>query len=201
MKFEIKEMKIVFEKLENLMDNETYKWHHDIHYAGYVNKRNEIEKELENADKSKANANYSLFRELKLEETWNGNGALLHELYWNSLGGNGAFDENLEIIKKINDDFGSMENWKQDFIACGKSARGWAVLSLDLFSDKNLRNFLYDVHNQGGVVGSIPLIALDVFEHAYYHKFGPDRAAYIAEFINNIDWKKVNETFVRYSKH
>lgn len=56
MKFEIKEMKIVFEKLENLMDNETYKWHHDIHYAGYVNKRNEIEKELENADKSKANA-------------------------------------------------------------------------------------------------------------------------------------------------
>ena len=200
MVFEIKQLKIDFKDLENIMDGETYKWHHDVHYAGYVNKRNEIEAELQIVDKSKSNANYSLFRELKLEETWNANGAVLHELYWSCIGANSSPDENLAIIKKINNDFGSFEKWKEDFIAAGKCARGWAVLSIDLFSDKKLRNFIYDVHNQGGVIGSIPLIVLDVFEHAYYHKFGPDRAKYIVEFVNAINWTKVNETYEKFAE-
>lgn len=200
MQFEIKKMKTSFENLEKLMDNETFTWHHDIHYAGYVNKRNEIEEELKKVDKTKANANYSLLRELKLEETWNANGALLHELYWDSIETDNKPNEDLDIIKKINVDFGSFEKWKEDFIALGKAARGWSVLSIDIFSDNKLRNFMYDVHNQGGVIGSLPLVILDVFEHAYYHKFGPDRAKYIFEFINAIDWKSVNEKYKTFAK-
>ncbi|MCL4380714.1 Fe-Mn family superoxide dismutase [Candidatus Marsarchaeota archaeon] len=200
MAFEIKQMRVNFEDLEKVMDAETYKWHHDVHYAGYVSKRNEVEAGLQTADRSKANANYSLFRELKLEETWNANGAILHELYWGCIGAGSAPDENLAIIKKIKQDFGSFENWKDDFIAAGKGARGWAALSIDIFSDKKLRNFIYDLHNQGGVAGSLPLVVLDVFEHAYYHKFGPDRAKYMAEFINSIDWTKIDEKYKKFAE-
>lgn len=196
----VKDMPIPFEKVKSVMDAETYKWHHDTHYAGYVNKRNEIENELKNADKSKANVNYSGFRSLKLEETWNGNGEILHEVYWDTMGGDGKYSDSLSVIKRINEDFGSFDKWKEGFIATGKASRGWVVLSIDLLTDGKLRNVLYDVHNLGGLVGSMPLASADTFEHAYYHKFGPDRASYLNALVDNIDWNRVEARFRLYSK-
>ncbi len=194
-KYPIRPLLIGYDKVKTVMDEETYKWHHDTHYAGYVNKRNEVETELSKADRSKANANYSVFRALKLEETWNGNGMLLHEMYWDTMGGDGKYDAGMGIIKKIVEDFGSFQAWKDDMAATAKSGRGWAVLCVDVCSDGKLRNFLFDSHNQGGIVGSVPILVIDVFEHAYYHKFGPDRGAYLNAFFDNIDWKKVEGRF------
>jgi Fe-Mn family superoxide dismutase len=193
--YQAKKMPVGFANVEQVMDAETYDWHSTKHYAGYVTKRNEIEKALAGADRSGANANYSAYRALKLEETWNANGMVLHEVYWDTMGGNGKYDSSMEIIKRISEDFGSVDKWKEDFIAAGKSGRGWAVLSLDTLTDGKVRNFVYDVHNQGGLVGSLPLIAADVFEHAYYHKFGPDRAAYLQALVSNIDWNKVEQRY------
>lgn len=190
-----KPMPIPFEKVSTVMDKETYDWHSTKHYAGYVTKRNEIEKELVTVDRTKANVNYSAYRALKLEETWNGNGQILHEVYWDTMGGDGKPNDSFEVIKKIKEDFGSIEAWKADFIAAGKSGRGWVVFSIDMLTDAKTRNFLYDVHNQGGMVGSVPLIAADIFEHAYYHKFGPDRAGYLQALVDNIDWSKVEQRF------
>jgi Fe-Mn family superoxide dismutase len=190
-----KPMPIPFEKVSAVMDKETYDWHSTKHYAGYVTKRNEIEKELVTVDRTKANVNYSAYRALKLEETWNGNGQILHEVYWDTMGGDGKPSDSLEVIKKIKEDFGSIDAWKADFIAAGKSGRGWVVFSIDMLTDGKTRNFLYDVHNQGGMVGSVPLVAADIFEHAYYHKFGPDRAAYLQALVDNIDWSKVEQRF------
>ncbi len=197
-KHKIIDMPVSYESVSTLMDQETYKWHHDTHYAGYVNKRNEIEKELSNVDLSKANVNYSQVRSLKLEETWNANGQILHEVYWATMGGDGSIDESLPIIKKLKEDFGSIENFKSEFTAVGKSGRGWAVIVYDLFSDGKLRCVMYDFHNQGGIAGSIPIVAIDVFEHAYYHKYGPDRASYLNSLIANIDWKKANEKYQKF---
>jgi Fe-Mn family superoxide dismutase len=190
-----KPMPIPFEKVSAVMDKETYDWHSTKHYAGYVAKRNEIEKELVTVDRTKANVNYSAYRALKLEETWNGNGQILHEVYWDTMGGDGKPNDSFEVIKKIKEDFGSIDAWKADFIAAGKSGRGWVVFSIDMLTDGKTRNFLYDVHNQGGMVGSIPLVAADIFEHAYYHKFGPDRAGYLQALVDNIDWSKVEQRF------
>jgi Fe-Mn family superoxide dismutase len=194
----VKDMPITYDMVKSVMDEETFKWHHDMHYAGYVNKRNEIEKELSVVDKTKANQNYSTFRSLKLEETWNGNGSILHEVYWDTMGGDGKYLDGMDVIKKINEDFGSFQNWKDDFIATGKVGRGWVVLVSDKLTDGKLRNVLFDVHNQGGLVGSMPIISADTFEHAYYHKFGPDRAAYLVALVDNIDWKKVEESFKKH---
>lgn len=194
----VKDMPIGHDTVQNVMDADTYKWHHDTHYAGYVNKRNEIEKELTTVDRTKANANYSLFRSLKVEETWNGNGMILHEVYWDTMGGDGKQSDDMNIVKQLTSDFGSFQAWKEDFVATGKAGRGWVVLVVDTLTDGKLRNVLYDVHNQGGLVGSMPLIAADTFEHAYYHKFGPDRASYLNALLDNIDWKKVEEKFKRH---
>jgi Fe-Mn family superoxide dismutase len=194
----VKSMPVAYEKVKEVMDEETYKWHHDTHYAGYVNKRNEIEKELATVDRAKANVNYSQFRSLKLEETWNGNGSILHEVYWDTMGGDGKYSDSMDIMAKIVADFGSFQAWKDDFIATGKAGRGWAVLAIDVLTDGKLRNLLFDVHNQGGLIGSVPLIAADTFEHAYYHKFGPDRASYLNSLVGNIDWQKVDQKFKRH---
>ena len=199
-KHAVKAMPVGFEKVGTLMDQDTYKWHHGTHYAGYVNKRNEIEQALTAVDRSKANANYSALRALKVEETWNANGMLLHEVYWDTMGGDGKYNDGNELIKKIVDDFGSVQAWQDDFMAVGKAGRGWVVLAADLLSDGKLRNVLYDVHNQGGIVGSMPLIAVDVFEHAYYHKYGPDRASYLKDLVANVDWAKAEARFRSYGR-
>jgi len=168
----------------------TDKRHHDTHYAGYVAKRNEVVQKLDSIDKTKANANYSEFGELKRKETFNASGQVLHELYWDMLGGDGVIDADSAIGKAIVADFGSVENWKQDMVATAKSSLGWAILCLDP-SDGKLHNYLCDSHNIGAVWGAIPLLALDVFEHAYYGDYGPDRAKYIEAYLSNVDWKKV----------
>src|SRR5271157_1199545 len=142
---QIKPMPVTYDTVSAVMDEETYRWHHDTHYAGYVNKRNEIETAIKVADLTKANANYSAYRELKLEETWNANGAVLHELYWGAMGGEGKPGEGLGIVKKIMEDFGSFDAWKSDFVACGKVSRGWTVLGIDASTDGKLRNFLLDL--------------------------------------------------------
>lgn len=193
-KYEIK--RLGYKELNGFSEKQI-SFHHDVHYAGYVNKRNEVNEKLKAADLSKANANYSEFRALKKEETFNASGQLLHELYFDMLGGDGKFSQDMEIIKKINEDFGSFDAFKQQMVATAKAARGWAILCIDP-TDNRLRIFLADAHNDGAVWGAIPLVALDVYEHAYYVDYGPDRARYLDPFFNNLDWKRINERFLKF---
>ncbi|MFA6064699.1 MAG: superoxide dismutase [archaeon] len=186
--------------LTTVMSAETTDWHYNTHHKGYIVKRNEIEKKLFEKKTellAGANANYSEFGELKRRETFNANGSILHDLFWENLGGNGNIEEARELKEKIISDFGSVEEWKADIKAVALSAKnsGWAVLALDTLGGNKLRNFLVDEHGIGAVWAAIPLIALDVYEHAYYHKDGPKRAIYIDNFISNINWKRVEEKY------
>jgi Fe-Mn family superoxide dismutase len=169
-------------------------WHHGKHQKGYVDKRNEIEQKLSTVDRSPANANYSEYGELKRRESFNASGVILHEIYWETLGGNGTADKNLAVVKAIEQSFGSFEKWKEDFVACGKTSLGWAILCFDP-SDGKLHNYLCDFHNHGAVWGAVPLLALDVFEHAYYKDNGPDRAAYIEKYMANLNWSAISRRF------
>ena len=174
-------------------------WHHDTHYAGYVKKRNEIETKLETVDRSQANANYSEYGELKRRETFNASGQILHELFWDMMGGKGQVSTSASVVSKLAKDFGSFEKWKEDFIACAKASLGWAILCFDP-SDNRLHNYLCDFHNNGAVWGAIQLLAVDVFEHSYYFDYGPERGKFIETFLRNVDWKKVNSLYERIQK-
>ena len=170
-------------------------YHFDIHYKGYVNKLNEIWDKLEKVDRSAANQNYSDYRAMKLEETFNYNGAMLHEIYFGNLtNGSAAIPSVLKA--QIELDFGSYEKWLQDFKAVSTAFRGWAFLIFDLTTGK-LRNIGSDAHNQYAIWNAIVLINLDVYEHAYYVDYGPKRAPYVDAYLSALNW---NDVEVRLSK-
>jgi Fe-Mn family superoxide dismutase len=187
--------------LAKVIDGDTSDWHYNTHHKGYVTKLNEIEKALETSDVTKANGNYSEFGELKRRWTWNHAGTVLHDLYWENMGGDGDVLKAPDVLKMIERDFGSVDAWKADLKACSLAAKlsGWGVLIIDTLGSGELRNVTVDEHHYGAVWGAIPLIACDVFEHAYYHKDGPKRAAYIDNFIANIHWGRVNDRYKKYA--
>ena len=173
------------------ISNQQIDYHFETHYKGYVNKLNEIWEKLPNADRSKANQNYSEFRELKNEETFNYDGALLHEYYFQAL--HKAVSSVPESVKKeLEASFGSYEKWVEDFKATGVAFRGWSLLVFDLNTGK-LRNIGTDAHNNNGIWNAVLILALDVYEHAYYTDYGPKRAPYLDAFMKNVSWKHVEE--------
>ncbi|NOY06413.1 MAG: superoxide dismutase [Chlorobi bacterium] len=186
--------------LKDVASPETSDWHYNKHHKGYVVALNTIETALESADRGKANGNYSEIGELKRRLTWNHSGALLHDLYWNNLGGDGNIDAAPELKAAIEREFGSFEQWKEDFKATAFAAKlsGWGLLVYDSLYSGRLLNVLVDEHHNGAIWGGIPLVACDVFEHAYYHKDGPGRAAYIDNFINGLHWGRINDRFKKY---
>lgn len=175
------------------ISEKTLSVHHDNLYEGYVKKWQEIQEKLKGVDKSLANATFSEFRELKLEETFAANGILLHEAYFDVLGGDGK--PRGEIVKALEKDFDSFNKWQEEFKALGLSARGWVVLAFD-FNDGKLHNCLADVHNQGGIWGTAPILVLDVYEHAYFIDYGSDRKSYIEDFFANLNWQAVNKKYL-----
>lgn len=188
---------LAFNKPLTGISDKTMAIHHDKLYAGYVAKKDEISAKLEplmkGGDVSTANQSYSELRALKDGETFVVNGTYLHEWYFDILGGDGVpVGELAETLKK---DFGSLENFVNYFSACGMAARGWVVLAWDLH-DQALRVYMGDAHNQGGVWGCLPIIVLDVYEHAYFLDYGSDRKAYIADFWKNLNWNKADELYL-----
>lgn len=188
MTFTIKDLRFGKDALKGI-SAKTNEIHHDKLYAGYVNKRNEIEEALKTADRTKAAATYSVFRGLKLEETFNADGAILHELYFDSLGGDGTPTGSFK--DQATRDFGSWEAFLEDATATAMAARGWMVTAYDP-SDGKIHNFLCDVHNQGGVWGTIPLWTIDCYEHAYFIDYGSDRKSYITALLANVNWGAVS---------
>lgn len=188
------------ELLREVISPETADWHYNTHHRGYVTALNRIEEELERADRSAANGNWSHIGELKRRFTWNHAGALLHDIYWKVLGGDGDPSKGPDIVAAIEREFGSLEAWKADFKAAALSAKlsGWALLVYDQLYSGRLLNVLVDEHHYGAIWGGIPLIACDVFEHAYYHKDGPARARYVDNFLAHLHWGRINELYRTY---
>lgn len=162
-------------------------------YQGYVNKTNEIRALLMSADRAAANATYSSFRELKVEESYAYNGVKLHELYFGNLGGAGGRPPS-DFQEALVRSFGSLEVWEEDFKACGLAARGWVVLAFDP-DNGLLHNYLLDAHNVGLILNMKPLLVMDVYEHAYYMDYGTNRRGYIEAFWQNINWEAVLRRF------
>jgi len=170
--------------------------HYSKLYQGYVKKWQEIQEKLKTVDESTANASFSDLRELKIEESFVSNAIVLHEAYFDILGGEGKAEG--EILKMIEKDFGSFEKWLNNFKALGLCSRGWVVLGYD-FNDGKLKNFLLDAHNLYGVAGTAPVLVMDMYEHAYFMDFGSDKKAYIEAFFQNLNWKVIDQKFHKVS--
>jgi len=144
------------------------------------------------------NQTFSQLRGLKQGETFAVNGIYLHEWFFGILGGDGDSIKGPELAAAISEKWGSVENFIKYFTECAMAARGWAILAWDPKASE-LKQYNGDAHNQA-VWGCIPVIALDVYEHAYFIDHGSDRKAYVAAFFKNLNWETANELFKKVSQ-
>lgn len=168
--------------------------HADKLYQGYIKKKKEIQDKLAALtadDLTNANQSYSNLRALKDGETFSVNGVYLHEFYFSALGGQGA--PSGALVEAITATWG-WDTFTSAFSACGMASRGWVVLGWDT-REGRLRIYTGDSHNQGGVWGCIPVLVLDVYEHAYFIDYGADRKAYIADWWKNLNWQAADDIY------
>jgi superoxide dismutase, Fe-Mn family len=162
-------------------------------YEGYVTNINKIDEILNfgDAQRDQSNTTFSLYRALKRGETFALDGVILHELYFENIGGTSKTPDK-DTVAAIEESFGNMEHWQEDFIATAKASRGWALLCLDQRSMR-YRNISLDAHDVGNIAYSAPVLVLDMYEHAYFLQYADKKADYINAFMKNINWAVVGE--------
>lgn len=186
-------MKLEFEYSDDVtvINEEQFNAHMRL-YEGYINKMNEIDGLLaRGGDLEEANATYSEFRGIKRGETYALNGVILHEYYFENIGSDNNEPDN-DVLGCIERDFGSFENWQAHFVATAKASRGWVVFCYDPRSDM-LRNISLDAHDYGNIALSVPILVIDMYEHAYFLQYADHKDEYINAFMNNIDWSVVRD--------
>jgi Fe-Mn family superoxide dismutase len=163
--------------------------HYEHNYGAALNRLNAVTEELNRLDAKTTPA--PVICRLKQEQTALLNSTLLHELYFASLGGDGRAPTEL-ISVAIARDFGSVDRWRAEFIALAEALSGdagWILLTY-VPRDGRMINVSTTDHTQS-IAGGIPILALDMYEHAYHIEFGANPSAYVAAFMRNIDWAAV----------
>jgi Fe-Mn family superoxide dismutase len=167
--------------------------HYEHIYGEAINRLNGITKELDALDASTASA--EAINRLKRDQFTELNSTLLHELYFASLGGDGRTLPEI-VAGAITSDFGSVDRWRHEFVALATAlsgSSGWVLLTY-VPRDGRLINQTASDHGQN-VAGGIPILAIDMYEHAYQLEFGANANAYIAAFMRNIDWTAVQARY------
>ena len=167
--------------------------HYELNYGDALRRLNAVSAELDALDPA-ATPGETINR-LKRDETAALNSTLLHELYFASLGGDGRTVPPA-LAQALERDFGSVDRWRRQFMALAEQlagGSGWVLLTW-LPRDQRLVNQSGTDHNQG-IAGGIPILAIDMYEHAYQLDFGSNATAYVAAFMRNIDWTAVQGRF------
>jgi len=167
--------------------------HYENDYGSALNRLNAIAAEL--ADLDPATTPAPVISRLKRDEAAALNATLLHELYFASLGGDGRTPPE-EMATALARDFGSVLRWRQEFMALAGAlagGSGWVLLTY-VPRDGRLINQSAADHSQN-IAGGIPILALDMYEHAYHLDFGANATAYVAAFMRNIDWEAVQTRY------
>jgi Fe-Mn family superoxide dismutase len=133
------------------------------------------------------------YAELHRRFGWEWNGMRLHELYFGNMVKGGVNLSERMLKQKIDATWGSVENWKKDFMGLASMRGiGWVILAHDK-KDGKLFNVWIGEHDMGHLAGVTPLLVMDVFEHAFMLDYGVKRAEYIGAFMSSIDWHAVEE--------
>ena len=166
--------------------------HYENNYGGALRRLNAITEQLESLDF--ANAPAHVLNGLKREELVALNSTLLHELYFASMGGDGQPTKAMSEI--LTRDFGSLERWRAEFRAMGYAlggGSGWVLLTY-LPRDGRLINQYAAEHSQS-VASGVPILALDMYEHAYHMDFGANARAYVDTYLRNVDWATLEQRY------
>ena len=199
MAFELPKLNYAFDALEPNIDTKTMEIHYGKHHNGYTNNLNNIISGTEHEGKSIE----EILKSLDLNNSGlrnNGGGYYNHNIFWEIMGPNSGGEPKGEIGESINSNFGSFENFKDEFskAAATRFGSGWAWLcahtdgKLEICSTANQDN---PIMPNG--CGGVPVLCLDVWEHAYYLNYQNRRPDYINAFFNVINWEEVNKKFLQ----
>lgn len=196
MAFELPKLPYAYDALEPHIDKETMEIHHTKHHNTYVTKLNDAVKGTDLESKSiediVKNLN-SVPDDIRTAVQNNGGGHYNHSLFWELLTPN-ASEPSGEVVDAISSTFGSLDKFKEEFAAAaaGRFGSGWAWLVVD-----NGELAIVSTPNQDNPIseGKLPILGLDVWEHAYYLNYQNRRPDYINAFWNVVNWGKVNELY------
>lgn len=196
MAFELPKLPYAYDALEPHIDKETMEIHHTKHHNTYVTKLNDAVKGTDLESKSiediVKNLN-SVPADIRTAVQNNGGGHYNHSLFWELLTPN-ASEPSGEVVDAISSTFGSLDKFKEEFAAAaaGRFGSGWAWLVVD-----NGELEIVSTPNQDNPIseGKLPILGLDVWEHAYYLNYQNRRPDYINAFWNVVNWDKVNELY------
>ena len=193
------ELPYAYDALEPHIDEQTMRLHHDKHHLGYVNGMNKAEQKLAEA---RANGDFGLIRHWEREVAFNGAGHFNHVLFWNNMcpaADSGAPEG--DLLSQLNADFGSVDGFKAQFAAASKAVEGsgWGMLVWETIGH-HLQTVAVQNHQHYFPVTSIPVLVLDVWEHAYYLNYQNARGSYVDAFWNVVNWANVAENLERAKK-
>lgn len=179
-----------YDALEPHIDEQTMRLHHDMHHKAYVDGLNKAEDML---SKARETGDLALVKHWSRELAFHGSGHFLHAIFWQNMSPNGGGEPSGELADAIVRDFGSFENFKAQFIAAANQVEGsgWAILAVRPGEEKKLSIFQTEKHQNLTQWGVIPLLVLDVWEHAYYLKYQNRRPEYTKAFFNVINWDDI----------
>ena len=202
MVFELQPLPYAYDSLEPYIDEETMKIHHDKHHQAYVDKLNKaiegheeldgksVEELLKNID--------SISEAVRTAVRNNGGGHYNHEFFWTVL--KKDVEPSGEVLEAIKRDFETYEAFVEQFknAAVTQFGSGWAWLVLN---PENKKLEIMQTHDQVSPIssGKIPLLVVDVWEHAYYLKYQNRRPDYVDAFIKVINWEQVNKNYLEAS--
>src|SRR5262245_45435198 len=170
-------------------------------YEGYVTNTNLLNEQIAEMSKGEITAKeMPLFSELTRRLGFEYNGMVLHEWYFGNMkqGGSGDPDKGSAFYKAAEKSYGSYETWKKNFVAVGKMRGvGWAACYQDPMSG-SLSNHWITLHEVNNIAGFIPILIMDVWEHAFIRDYAPaERPKYIEAFFSNINWAACDERLTK----
>ncbi len=187
------ELPYPLDALEPYYDKETLRIHYEILYTGYVNNTNKTQEKLKIAREKN---DYENIKCLEKELSFQGSGAILHQLFFENLGPAIPTSPNIELMEQLNKDFGSYDKFKNQFNEAAKTveASGWCLL-VWVPNFKKLEILQCEKHQNLTLWGCKPLLILDMWEHSYFLQYKSNRKEYIDAMWNTINWNAVNKRY------
>ncbi|MFD2630731.1 superoxide dismutase [Oceanobacillus kapialis] len=185
-----------YNALEPYISEEIMRLHHDVHHQGYVDGLNKAENELYVKQPNK-----NLLKHWLREQAFHGSGHNLHTIFWFNMTPNSTKKPSGQLLKQLENDFGSWKEFKSLFTNTASSVEGdgWAIL---YWNPRNGRLGVqsFEKHQLFQLADIIPLLVLDVWEHAYYLQYKTDKDTYIENWWNVVNWDNVTKRFTEAKK-
>ena len=163
-----------YKAVDGFLSADQIRWHHDSHYGGALKKFVTLENDVTKEKKTRVAK---------------ANSVVVHELYFDNMTGK-KLDPTADVNTTLKARFGSVDKWIEDFQAGALSCKGWAVLAHHPVNGK-LYNIASDPHDEGPLWFGVPLVVMDMYEHAYYIDYQNKKAEYVKGFTEHIAWAEI----------